>query len=337
MRERKKRRCRWYLFFPLLLLFAGSRGEAHPLAPSLLEIIEKTPGNAEVLWKTPLMKIPGEALRVELPSGCLATGETESRNFDSARLERWKISCDAPLVGSRVGVSGISGSKADVILRVVLADGRKYQRVLGSEQPFFVVPERERAGAVFQNYWRLGVEHILTGWDHLLFVMGLVLLVGGGRRLLGTITAFTLGHSVTLSLAALGWVAVSPAAVEALIALSILVLAVELIRSPEKKADFFRRYPWGMAASFGLLHGLGFAGALAQVGLPAGEIPWSLFSFNLGIECGQLLFIGVLLTAKRLARNIPLPLFLKKTVFPAYFIGSLSAFWFFERLFRIWE
>lgn len=308
---------------------------AHPLAPSLLEITETAPGRAEVTWKIPTTQVPGEILKPVFPDNCHRDGERNVQTLGPARIERWNLVCQAPFVGSRFGVVGISSSKANVILRLNLLDGRRYQRVLDAEQAGFFVPERERFSAVFTNYFWLGIKHILGGWDHLLFVFGLVLLVKGRRNILWTLTAFTLGHSVTLALATLGLVHIPPAPVEALIALSIVALAVELLRDQKSHPTFFHRYPWLMAGGFGLLHGLGFAGALAQVGLPEGEIPNALVSFNLGIESGQLLFVAVLFCFGWLARRFPLPRMTQRTVVSAYFIGSLASFWFFERLFRL--
>jgi hydrogenase/urease accessory protein HupE len=317
------------------LLFPNPEVSAHPLAPSLLEITERAPGQADLLWKTPAARVPGVDLKPVLPAHCLQTGKIESRRVETARTDQWEVFCSAPLVGSSVGVEGIAHAKADVLLRVVLADGRKYQSVLSAGRPSFTIPERQPSLQVFQSYLALGVEHILLGWDHLLFVLGLVLLVKGGRRLLWTLTAFTLGHSLTLSLAVLGWVKIPPEPVEAAIALSIFFLAVELTRGQRASGTFFHRYPWIIASGFGLLHGLGFAGALAQVGLPIGEIPLALFSFNVGIELGQIFFIGALWALYELWRRWARPVPLQGVRIPAYAIGSLAVFWFFERLSRL--
>ena len=218
---------------------------------------------------------------------------------------------------------------SDVLLRVLLADGRSLRAVLRPNAPSFILPAAQSPAGVAAGYLTLGIEHLLTGPDHLAFVLGLVLLVGSGRRLLGTITAFTLGHSVTLSLAALGFVRLPPAPIEAAIALSILVLAVELAR---QRPTVLGRRPWLMAASFGLLHGLGFAGALAQVGLPVEEIPLALLSFNVGIELGQIAFVlailGLGLGLSPLLRRLPA----WSAAAPTYVIGTLAAFWMFERL-----
>jgi hydrogenase/urease accessory protein HupE len=316
----------------VLLLFAAPAG-AHPLAPSLLQIEETEAGRAEVLWKTPLLRVPGSDLRPVLPEHCRPVGRGELREEGAALIERWTVDCGpGALVGSRIGVTGIAESRTDALLRVVLADGRAVRQVLSAENPSFVVPERERPLDVLRSYLALGVDHILTGLDHLLFVFGLVLLVRGGRRLLWTVTAFTAGHSVTLSLAVLGFVDFRPEPVEALIALSILVLAVELTHPRDRDPTLLRRYPWAMAAGFGLLHGLGFAGALAEVGLPAGEIPLALFSFNLGIEIGQVAFVVAVLLSGRLLAPVILRLPARTGWAAPYAIGSLAAFWFFERV-----
>ena len=325
------------LFFGMILLFTLTGGRAslaHPMAPSLLEITETASGPSQILWKTPSARIPGEELRPKIPAGCRRSQEIERKRVETALLERWQISCESPWVGSEVGVEGFSQSH--VILRVALTDGRQYQTVLNAEHPSFVIPERPRVSVVFRDYLALGVRHILTGWDHLLFVLGLVLLVRGRKPLLWTITAFTLGHSLTLSLAILGWVRIPPAPVEALIALSILVLAVELTRPQKGRGTFFHRTPWSLAFGFGLLHGLGFAGALAEVGLPVGEIPLALFSFNVGIELGQLLFIAAILAVRLLLRPWPFLSLPKWRKVSAYSIGSFAAFWFFERLSILW-
>jgi hydrogenase/urease accessory protein HupE len=181
------------------------------------------------------------------------------------------------------------------------------------------------AAAVLSSYVRLGVLHISTGPDHLLFVLGLVLLVVGRRRLLWTITAFTVGHSVTLSLASLGLVHIPPAPIEVAIALTLLWVAIELARD-RAQPTWSRRFPWALAFVFGLLHGLGFAGALAQVGLPDSEIPLALFGFNVGIEIGQLIFVGAILLVRPLTRDPRL------SPVPACAIGTLASFFMLDRL-----
>jgi hydrogenase/urease accessory protein HupE len=292
------------LLLALVALGLGGTVQAHPLAPSLLEIVERAPGRADVKWKTPAVVVPGSELRPVLPTHCRSVRDAGAEVVETAVVRRWEIACEAPLEGSSIEVSGIASSRADVILRVALADGRLFSTVLTEGRATFVVPARQSAVAVGWRYAVLGFDHIVTGYDHLLFVFGLLLLVRNTGQFLATVAAFTAGHSVTLSLAALGLVAVPSRAVEALIALSILFLAVELARGSDAGPTLMRRYPWALTSAFGLLHGLGFAGALTEIGLPAGEIPLALFSFNLGIEAGQLAFCAVVLLVLAARRRL---------------------------------
>jgi hypothetical protein len=285
---------------------------AHPLDPALLDVRESSGGVVDVRWRTPRRDLD---MRPVLPAGCAPRAV--------AGDDAWTLACPRGLAGARFGVAGLDRAHTDALLRVRLADGTTHQAVLRAGADTFVVPERPGVAAVAADYGALGFRHILGGPDHLLFVLGLVLLVDGRRRLLATVTAFTAGHSVTLSLAMLGVVHVPPAPVEALIAASIFVVAVELTRD----GGFGRRRPWVMAAAFGLLHGLGFAGALAEVGLPDGDIPLALASFNVGIELGQLLFVAAVLVARAL-----LPVRGRLRLASAYGIGTLAAFWVFERV-----
>ncbi len=317
----------------LLAIGAVSPLTAHTFAPSLLELRQES-GEVVVRFKQPEVRVVGSRLRPVLPSSCRQAGAPEVAREGTGIVTTWRAVCD-DLIGQEIAVEGIAASRADVLLRLELADERLLQHVLTADRPVFTVPRAAGPFDVATLYSRLGVEHILSGFDHLLFVLGLVLLVSGPRRLVATVTAFTAGHSVTLALASLGLVHVPPGPTEAAIALSIYVLAIELTRSRasrQKTPSWLRRSPWSMAALFGLLHGLGFAGALSEVGLPEREIPAALFAFNVGIEIGQLAFVAVVVAASwalaRLARRLPASL----SSAPAYAIGSLAAFWFFERL-----
>jgi hypothetical protein len=316
----------------VLLVSAPLPVAAHPLSPSLLQIEEVEGGRARVIWKTPVLRVPGSDLRPVLPAVCHPAGERQSRQEGSAWIEQWYVDCAGGLVGSTVRVDGIAASKADVLLRVALLDGRSFRHVLTTEESSFRVPEKERRLDVARGYARLGFEHILGGFDHLLFVFGLILLVRRRRPLLFTITAFTVGHSVTLSAAVLGFVHIPSRPVEAMIAFSILLLAAELARGEEAPPTLMRRFPWLMAFTFGLLHGLGFAGALAEVGLPDGEIPLALFSFNVGIEIGQVLVVALVLVGRAALAPLLARLPARAAWVPPYVIGTLAAFWCFERL-----
>jgi hypothetical protein len=314
----------------LALCLVATAVRAHPLAPSLLELREAADGTVTARWKTPSRRVPGSRLTPRLPDGCRIVSERVPETSPLDVVTEWDVSCDGGggLTGRRIAVDGIAASRADVLVRLELADGRRILRVLRPGETSFVVPERDAAASVLASYGRLGIAHIATGFDHLCFVLGLVLLVGGGRRLLGTVTAFTLGHSVTLSLAVLGVVAFPVRAIEVLIAGSIFVLAVELASATP---GWLGRRAWTMAAGFGLLHGFGFAGALTEVGLPAGDIPLALLGFNAGIEVGQLAFVLAALVRGRLAR--PLVAWAPRLrLAPGYAIGSLAGFWMRGRL-----
>ena len=306
---------------------------AHPLDPALLEMSESANGVVDVVWRLPAARAADSPLQLILPEGCgnrsaVSVGESGPRV-----TERWRMECGAGgLVGRRLGIDGLRERRTDALVRIHLRDGRLIQAVLRGDSPFLTIAPRAGSLPVVCNYLRMGFEHILTGPDHLLFVLGLVLLVRGRRLLLWTITAFTAGHSVTLSLAALGFVHVAPAPVEALIAFTIFIVAVELTRGARPQPSAIQRYPWVMAFTFGLLHGLGFAGALAQVGLPTGEIPLALLSFNIGIECGQLLFVALVLAGRFAAYALPVRWPQSLRSIPAYTIGSLAVFWMLQRM-----
>ncbi|MGZ8192589.1 MAG: HupE/UreJ family protein [Methylobacter sp.] len=289
----------------------------------------------EVLWRLPASQPSNAPISPVFPERCQElSSPTVSENGQSL-TSRWRMDCgNLSLVGEQIGVAGLEVRKTDALVRVRLADGRLIQTVLRGSQEFLILPERSGPLDVLGEYLALGFEHILTGLDHLLFVFGLILLVHGWRRLLWTITAFTIGHSITLSLAVLGLVHIPPAPVEVLIALSIFIVAVEITNDTREQISWVCRFPWAMALVFGFLHGLGFAGALAQVGLPEGDIPLALFSFNLGIESGQVLFVGLMLAVRvALINKWPVVRWRKATeLIPAYVIGSLAAMWVFERV-----
>jgi hydrogenase/urease accessory protein HupE len=220
----------------------------------------------------------------------------------------------------------------DVLVRLVRTDSSVQVARLTPSAPAFVVEATPRSLDVARAYTVLGVEHILGGIDHLLFVLGLMLIVRSRWLLVKTITAFTVAHSVTLGAATLGWVHVPQPPVEAVIALSIVFLARELARQRHGRAGLVERYPWIVAFIFGLLHGFGFAGALREVGLPQTEIPLALFTFNIGVELGQLMFVGAVLMALAALRRILLRLPAWMYAAPAYGIGSMATFWWLQRM-----
>jgi len=301
---------------------------AHPLAPALLELVEEDSGRVEVLWKQSALARPGTRVEPVLPAACPALRRPELEEREGALRLRWAIDCgEQGLVGQPLRIDGLDAARIDGLVRIELADGRRIQRVLRAGAPEMRVPARAGRMRVFLDYARIGFGHILSGADHLLFVFGLFLLCSGLKPLVQTVTAFTVGHSITLSLAALGHVSLPSGPVELLIAVSVLALAVELARDAPRPT-WMRRRPWAMALGFGLLHGMGFAGALREVGLPAGEIPMALLSFNLGIEIGQLGFVLALLVLVPWIQRLPVRLPRRSGV---YAMGSLAAFWVFQR------
>jgi len=311
------------------LCLSATWATAHPLDPALLELRERGEGVVAVVFHTP-RAVP---LRPLLPDGCRAISLPQVRVTERRSVRQWEVDCGGGgLVGKRVGVDGLGARRTDAVLRVELRDGGLIEAVLRPDEPVITVASPPGWFAVGRDYFDLGLRHILGGLDHLLFVLGLVLLVTDRWRLLWTITAFTLGHSVTLALAVLGVVRVPSSPIEVLIALSIVVVAAELARAASAGAAPRGRLPIGLAAGFGLLHGLGFAGALAEVGLPPAAIPLALFAFNCGIEIGQLLFVAVALAAVGVLRRLPIQWPAPLRLAPAYAIGGLAAFWVWQRL-----
>ena len=321
---------RFALASALLALGSGS-AQAHPLAPGLLDVRELEDGRAEILWKTSILRLRGTAVWPVLPEHCRALTVPEAIENGTSVTRTWTVSCGSlGLVGQRIGVEGLAGARIDVLVRIALADGRRVKRVLRARAPFITIPARDRRLDVARGYAMLGGEHILLGPDHLLFVLGLVLLVRRALPLVQTVSAFTVGHSITLALAALGFVRFPTGPIEVLIALSVFLLAAELARGETAPPTWVRRFPWVMATSFGLLHGLAFAGALSQVGLPEHEIPMALLAFNVGIELGQLLFILALLGVGAVLGAVSTPPSWARQV-PVYAMGILAAFWCFQR------
>ncbi|MBI5503372.1 MAG: HupE/UreJ family protein [Deltaproteobacteria bacterium] len=301
---------------------------AHPLEPSLLDIREAAGGGAALRWKRPA----GATVLPLTPyvDGCTWTGAPQRELSSAGTVYVWSAQCQGGLAGRRIGIDGLAQTRANALVRVVYIDGRVFEAAISASRPWVEAPREFTRVDVAHQYVTLGVEHILSGLDHLMFVFGLLLLVRFVTRpLLATVTAFTVGHSITLSAAMLGFVHVPTRPLELAIALSVFVLAAELTRGTSGRPTLIQRMPWLMSGVFGLLHGFGFAGALAEVGLPDGEIPFALLSFNIGIECGQLVFVAAVLAVwTLLARRLSPPV-MRLTA--EYALGSLAAMWCFER------
>lgn len=305
---------------------------AHPLTPALLQWQVGEADTHEVIWRSSVLRVRGAEVWPEWPHGCEAQPLQEAVVLDGDALEqRWRLRCDGPMVGRTLAVRGLDEAGISVVLRVIEPRATQ-QTLLDARTPHWQWRAAADKGSVFARYLWLGIDHLWRGADHVLFVVGLVLLVRGARRLLLTVTAFTLGHSVTLGLAVLDRIHVNQALAEWGIALSLLVLAVALTRQAYPHRGL-SRFPVTMAACFGLVHGLGFAGVLRDVGLPAGEIPLALLAFNLGIEVGQVLLIGLLLLLASVLRGIAGARLhrLPAMALLAYPMGTVAAYWLWSR------
>jgi hypothetical protein len=313
----------------------GTVGEtsAHEIRPALLQIEEKEPGLFDVVWKVPVKDAVVPDIRPVFPSFMKQIGRTATQMLPGTKLERSTYNSNGrPIVGETLTIDRLSTMQIDVLVRLKLADGSTHSAILRPDTPSFVVPAQATKREVAWSYWRMGLVHILSGMDHLLFLLALLFLVSGFWNLLKTITAFTVAHSITLALATLGFVHVPPAPTEAIIALSIVFLAAEIVRKHYGEIGLTERYPWIVAGFFGLFHGLGFAGALTNIGLPAHEIPLSLFMFNVGVETGQILFIAVVSGLLAALRHVAVRVPNGGWRLVPYGIGGVAAFWTVERV-----
>jgi hydrogenase/urease accessory protein HupE len=305
---------------------------AHEVRPAYLELREVRADEFAVLWKTPMR---GE-MRLSLAP--VISGNTEivapvaARESGGASVQTWRMRTDGSLRGRQLRIQGLESTMTDALARIEFADGTAWLQRLTPQEPMTTIPASQSGWSVAGEYLGLGVEHILLGIDHLLFVLALLIITRGAWRLVKTVTAFTVAHSITLALATLGLVHVPAAPVEALIALSIAFVAAEIVRSRRGRGSLTARAPWIVAFSFGLLHGLGFAGALSDVGLPEGHIPVALLFFNLGVEAGQLMFVGAALCGLAAVRRLRVSLPAWANVAPPYAIGSVAAFWVIQRI-----
>jgi hydrogenase/urease accessory protein HupE len=321
----------------LLVLFAlafawASPVAAHEVRPAYLELTEAADGAVAVTWKQPVVGELAVPLVPHLSAGWLDRPPARQALTDAFLTQAWRIAPPhAPLAGQTVEVQGLERTITDVLVRIARTDGTVTTQMLRPGAPSLVIPETAKPGAPVLDYLRLGVAHIWLGFDHLLYVFGLVLLAPQLRRLLATVTAFTVAHSLTLAASVFQLVTVSPPAVEAVIALSIVYVAVELAQARRGRPGLASRRPWAVAFGFGLLHGLGFASALREVGLPAGEVPVALLLFNAGIEMGQLAFVAAVLVALRALARAPRVNAGALRGAP-YLVGGIGAFWMFERI-----
>jgi hydrogenase/urease accessory protein HupE len=328
-------------FFAVVAALLAQPAISDELRPGYLEMRETSPGAYNLLFKIPAR---GEDLRlaiyVKLPEGTEDLAAPRLSFSEGAYVERRSIRRDGGFIRQAVSVDGLSATSTDVLVRIESLTGALQTERLSPTKTSFVIQAVSGAGEVAATYLRLGVEHILFGFDHLLFVLALVILVKTWSRVAIMVTAFTIAHSITLAAATLGFVNVPGPPVEAAIALSIVLVSVEILNARHGQSSLTARLPWLVAFSFGLLHGFGFAGALAEVGLPQHAIPVALLFFNIGVEIGQLAFVVAILMAGGLIRTAMAlrlkPALVQRTVaridvIAAYAIGTMAAFWLIER------
>lgn len=305
--------------------------QADEIRPAYLEIKSIDEQTFQVKWKVPMKGRKILSLKPIMPQTCKSAPSTR-QSVGNALIQTWTIVCPNGLAGQKIRISGLESTVTDVLVRISHANGFSSMNRLTPTLVSFQIADKQSFWEVAKTYTIIGVEHILLGIDHLLFVFALLLIVTGFKRLVGTITAFTVAHSITLVTATMGWLSVPQAPVEAVIALSILFLAIEIIHAQQGKVGLAERSPWLIAFTFGLLHGFGFAGALAEVGLPEQSIPQALLFFNVGVELGQLIFVfSVLAIAWIIKKIFTQDLLRKGELGIAYLIGSLAAFWLIER------
>lgn len=325
-----------FLLTTILALTALDGARAHEVRPGYLELRQTAAETFDITWKVPAKRDLRLAIRARLPENCRASTPVWTYASGGAYTDRWSVTCPGGLAGETVTIDGLSGTMTDVLARLERLDGTTQVERLSPAAPSFVVAEVPGRFEVAGTYLGLGLEHILLGIDHLLFVLALLILVEDRRRLVGTVTAFTLAHSLTLAAATLGFVHVPQGPVEAIIALSIVFVAGEIAHVRQGRPGLTRKWPWVMAFVFGLLHGFGFAGALTEVGLPQQAIPLALLFFNVGVEVGQLLFIAVVLVLLAAFRRTSIPQPRWAWRLPAYGIGSVATFWTIERVAGFW-
>lgn len=327
----------WRWLISALALFAALPVSAHELRPSVVELREVEAGEYAMDWKVTLAVGSGAALASRLqpviPQNCTITGEVVQRIKAAALMGRASLTCDGPPAGGQFGLSELLG-KSDAIARFVPLDKPSQSFRLTADEPSATILAEPDALSVLVDYFIIGAEHIVFGWDHLLFVIALVLLVRGPWPVVKAATAFTLAHSITLVATVLGYSGLPGRPVEALIALSIVFLAVEValsLRDPERRT-LTRTYPWAVAFAFGLVHGFGFAGALADIGLPQTQLATALFAFNVGVEAGQLLIVAVTMVVLVGLARAPQPAEGRALKLATYAIGTVGSFWLIERL-----
>lgn len=325
----------YFLSFLTFLCLLNIKALAHEIRPAYLEIIQTQDDQYEVIWKVPMKGNTYPQISPLFPSNFIVKEEQEEV-LPTALLKKYTAQFSADIHGKNISIQGIERTLIDVLVQVKLLDRTSYTVLLQPDRAKWMIPFEPNSWQILWTYLELGFTHILAGIDHLLFVLGLLLIVSGLKNLIKTITAFTVAHSITLSLSILDWVSLAQAPVEAVIALSIVLLAKEYLNLQTGKSSWTIEYPWLVAFVFGLLHGFGFAGALQEVGLPQVDIPLALLMFNVGVEVGQLCFIGLVFFGLFFYKKMKFPIsdFFPKII--AYGMGTIATFWWIERILEFW-
>jgi hydrogenase/urease accessory protein HupE len=315
---------RWRILFAVVVLLSAVLASAHEARPAYLELKEIAPGRYMVLWRTPVLAGMRLPVAIAFPDDVKNVTVPKIEELADSVVERLSIDAGPNgLSGKRIEFPGLQMTIADVLVRVERLDGRKWTTIVHPSQPWV---------DVVGTYIVQGIRHILFGADHMLFVLGLLLIVKDRWMLLKTVTAFTVAHSITLAIATLGYAEVPVVPLNAAIALSILFLGPEIVRSWRGETSFTIRHPWVVAFAFGLLHGFGFASALTSAGLPRQDLPLALVSFNVGVELGQLGFIALILALENSFRILEIRWPRWVQAVPGYTVGSLGAFWTVQRV-----
>ena len=328
------RRIAGYVAAALLVVLAGlPAARAHEARPAYLELKETAPGQFSVTWRTPVLAGMRLPVALKLPEGLRNVEEPSVQELTDSLLERRAVDAGAAgLAGKRIEFPGLQLTITDVLVRVELLDGRSVQTIVRPSQPWVEIAASQTRWEVMGTYVVEGLRHILFGADHLLFVLGLLLIVRNGWMLVKTVTAFTVAHSITLAVATLGYANAPALPLNAAIALSILFLGPEIVRVWRGQTSFTIRHPWVVAFAFGLLHGFGFATALTSAGLPRHDLPLALLSFNVGVEVGQLGFVALVLAMERSFRVLEVRWPRWVQALPGYTVGTLGAFWTIQRI-----
>ncbi|GAB5487459.1 MAG: HupE/UreJ family protein [Parasphingorhabdus sp.] len=322
---------RYFLAF-LISLMLGTPALADELRPAYVELTQQEDGDWKLLWKASAQSRLGATGEAIVPEICTSKGEPQKRFAASNILTTINLSCDGSLAGQTIGLKALELSSTDALVRIAPLKEEVQTLRLTPDEPVATIAVEDEIANVASTYTIIGIEHIILGFDHLLFVLALVLLLKGGWLVAKTVTAFTVAHSVTLIGTTLGYLSLPSQPVEAVIALSIVFLAVEIVKMKPEERRLSERFPWMVAFLFGLLHGFGFAGALAEIGLPKDDVPLALLTFNLGVEIGQLMIVAAGLAVLALIKRFQDSWMQPTKTATAYGIGIIATYWFIERM-----